>query len=124
MLSHSCPEAHAIFCKCVYSLAAGILRIYITGMRYSFDPAKAASNVAKHGVSFDSVSEFEWEAALIQADTRHNEPRLVATAPIGDRVYVLVYSIERRSVRIISLRKANNKEIDRYEASLPPEHGC
>lgn len=91
-------------------------------MRYTFDPAKAAANLAKHGVSFDAINGFEWEMAFVEADTRHNEPRLIAVAPIGDRVHVLVYTVERRSVRLISLRKANDKEIDRYEASLPPEH--
>jgi len=54
------------------------------------------------------------------ADVRvsYLEPRLVAFAPIGRRVHVLVFSVERRTVRVISLRKAKNKEVDRYEAAL------
>ena len=36
-------------------------------------------------------------------------------APIGSRLHVLVFTVERRAVRVISLRKANGKEIDRYE---------
>jgi hypothetical protein len=43
-------------------------------------------------------------------------------APIGDLGHVLVYAIERRSVRPISLHTANDKEIDRYEAPHPAKH--
>lgn len=89
-------------------------------MRYSFNPAKSESNLAKHGVAFEAVESFEWEWALVVADVRFDypEPRLNALAPIGGRVHHLTYTIERRAVRIISLRKASNREIDRYEASL------
>lgn len=83
-------------------------------MRYTFDPAKAAANLANHGVSFKAMAEFEWETALVRADTRHNEPRLVAFGLIGSRLHVLVYTVERRTVRLISLRKANRKEITHY----------
>jgi len=83
-------------------------------MRHTFDPAKAAANLAKHGVAFGAIDDFEWETATIQADTRHDEPRLIAYGLIRARVHVLVYSIERRSVRIISLRKANQKEVLLY----------
>lgn len=87
-------------------------------MRYSFDPAKAASNIAKHGVSFAAVEGFEWEWALVAADVRFDypEPRMIALAPIGDRLHALVFSVERRTVRIISLRIASRKENARYEA--------
>lgn len=89
-------------------------------MRYSFDPAKAAANIAKHGVAFSVVESFEWEWALVRADVRFNyaEPRMVALAPVGTRLYSLVFSIERRTLRIISLRKASTKEIRLYEAQV------
>jgi uncharacterized protein len=59
----------------------------------------------------------DWSAALVRGDTRHDygEVRLTAMAPIGSRLHVLVFTVERRAVRVISLRKANGKEIDRYE---------
>lgn len=83
-------------------------------MRFSWNPAKAASNATKHGVAFAAIEGFDWETALVMADVRHAEPRLVAIAPIGGRVHVLVFSIEHRIVRVISLRKANRKEILQY----------
>jgi uncharacterized DUF497 family protein len=81
-------------------------------MEFSWDPVKAALNFAKHGVPFDAMYEFEWSTALIEADVRFDypEPRLSALGAIRGRLYFLVYTVERRSTRIISLRPANNRE--------------
>ena len=88
-------------------------------MWFSFDPGKLAQNISKHGVDFAAMEHFDWDRALVLADVRFDyaEPRLSALSLIGHRLYFAVFTIERRTVRIISLRKANNREIDRYEAS-------
>jgi uncharacterized DUF497 family protein len=88
-------------------------------MRFSFDPGKLARNLGKHGVDFAAMKAFDWDHALVLADVRFDypEPRLSALSLIGNRLYFVVFTIERRALRIISLRKANNQEIDRYEAS-------
>ena len=83
-------------------------------MRYDWDEAKRLSNIEKHGVDFVSSEDFEWDAAFIRASQSSNEPRLVALGPIDDRLHVLVFSIETRTVRIISLRKANKREVLLY----------
>jgi uncharacterized DUF497 family protein len=81
-------------------------------MELSWDPAKAASNVTKHGVAFEMVAWFEWSTAVIEADIRFDypEPRLKAIGTIDGVLYSLIYTIERRSNRIISLRPASNRE--------------
>ncbi|MBS1044575.1 BrnT family toxin [Gluconobacter cerinus] len=83
-------------------------------MRYDWDETKRLSNIEKHGVDFVSAEDFEWDEAFIRASQSSNEPRLVALGPIGERLHVLVYSIETRTVRIISLRKANKREVLLY----------
>ena len=85
-------------------------------MPITWDEAKAASNLAKHGVAFEAVFEFDWETALVLADVRFDypEPRLVALSLIGSRVHTLVFTIERRAVRVISLRRSSRKEALRY----------
>jgi uncharacterized DUF497 family protein len=79
-------------------------------------PAKRASNIAKHGVDFTAAEDFEWGTALVEADTRwdYGEVRLRATGSIGGRLHVLIYTIRQTSTWVISLRRANNKEIRRY----------
>ena len=83
-------------------------------MLFDWDPGKRLSNLAKHGVDFASVELFEWEVALVQASLRSGEPRLEAYGPIARRLHVLVFSIETRSIRVISLRRANKREYARW----------
>ena len=85
-------------------------------MLISFDPSKDAANIDKHGVSLAQARAIEWDTALVAADDRfdYGEPREYAIAYIGLRLYVVVY-VDRDAVRrIISLRKANKREIERY----------
>ncbi|TCP10798.1 ribonuclease toxin BrnT of type II toxin-antitoxin system [Simplicispira metamorpha] len=37
---------------------------------------------------------------------------------IGDRLYVMVFALRETAVRIISLRKANSREVKRYAAAV------
>lgn len=85
-------------------------------MRYTFDPVKQAANVSKHGVFFFAADDFEWETALVQVDARHShgETRFTAMGLIGERVHVMVFNLRETSVRIISLRRANRREVKRY----------
>jgi uncharacterized DUF497 family protein len=88
------------------------------GISYSFDPAKAAKNKASHGVDFADAVHFDWASALVIEDDRrdYGEPRYIALGTIGDRVHVMVFTPRGTTIRIISLRKANDREIARYEA--------
>ncbi|MBB1603336.1 BrnT family toxin [Variovorax sp. UMC13] len=85
-------------------------------MRYSFDPAKLAVNVAKHGVWFSAAEDFEWESALVAVDSRkaYAEARLTAVGLIGERLHVMVFNLRDTTVRLISLRRANSREVKRY----------
>jgi uncharacterized DUF497 family protein len=88
----------------------------VAGIRYSFDPGKAASNKAVHGVDFADARDFDWQTALVAEDDRmdYGERRFVALGLIGPRVHVMVFTYRGATVRIISLRKANRREVKRY----------
>jgi uncharacterized DUF497 family protein len=88
----------------------------INRMRYEFDPTKDESNLDKHGVSLTDADEFEWEAAVVREDTREHyaEPRFEAKGYIGERLHVMVFCIRSEVVRVISLRKANPREVKSY----------
>jgi uncharacterized DUF497 family protein len=83
---------------------------------FEWDSAKAAVNLEKHGVSFERVLDLEWNRAVTTEDRRfqYRERRFVAYAPIGQRLYAVVYSPRGTRRRIISLRRANSREIVRY----------
>ncbi len=86
-------------------------------MDISFDPAKDARNVAHRGLSFARAAEFDWAGALINADTRrdYGEARFQALGLIGNRLHMLVFTPREGRIHIISLRKANDREIRHYE---------
>ena len=89
-------------------------------MEITFDSAKDAKNIEKHGVSLTLAARLDWSMAVTEADDRfeYGEERLISIGPIEGRLYVVVLT-EREGVRrIISLRKANQREFRRYEQAI------
>ena len=86
-------------------------------MQLSFDPVKNERNVQKRGLAFALVSELDWATAVIDEDTRKNygERRFRALGCIGERLYALVFTPRVGKLHIISLRKANSREVKRYD---------
>jgi uncharacterized DUF497 family protein len=85
-------------------------------MRIEFDPAKDDINQQKHGVSLALATELDWDAALVWVDARfqYGEMRMIALAPKTGILYYVAF-IDRNNVRrIISLRRANRREVKHY----------
>lgn len=83
---------------------------------YEWDEDKADANLAKHGVSFESVVDFEWPTAVVNVDDRkdYGEDRYRAFGFIGDRLHSLAFTPRDGKCRVISLRKANRREVNYY----------
>ncbi len=86
-------------------------------MNTTFDPAKDAANLAKHGVSLTEATRLDWDNALVSRDGRrdYGEARHVALVPMDDRLWVVVFTDRPEGRRVISLRKANLREYRHYE---------
>ena len=86
-------------------------------MKFIYDLAKNDSNLQKHGLPLSEAKFLDWDAALKWIDRRkdYGEERCVALVPMKQRLYCVVYVESKANIRIISLRKANNREIDKYE---------
>lgn len=87
-------------------------------MSISFDPRKNERNIAERGLSFSLVEEFEWDSALVVEDVRrdYGERRFQALGMITGRLHALVFTPRAGQVHVISLRKANRREMRLYEA--------
>ncbi len=85
-------------------------------MKIDFDPAKNNANIAKHGVSLADAAFIEWETLWAKPDARrdYGELRMIGYAYIGLRLYCVVYTERKDTRRIISLRKANLREVSQY----------
>ena len=85
-------------------------------MKISFDPLKNAWNIRERGVAFDAVREFDFENALVRVDERcdYGETRYVALGELRARLHVVCFTETPDGIRVISLRKANNREVRRH----------
>jgi hypothetical protein len=87
---------------------------------FDWDPAKAASNLRKHGVSFEAAQSVFYDEFAVQFyDEPHSshEERFLMLGMCSEAQLLLVCHCERDSgdvVRIISARKATKQESSFY----------
>ena len=88
-------------------------------MRFEWDPKKDALNQEKHGVGFtEAMSVFDDSAAAI-FDPKHSlseKREIIIGSSLTERILLISFT-ERAPelIRIISARKTNRKERERYE---------
>jgi len=89
-------------------------------VQFEWDPRKAASNISKHGVSFDEASGvFGDPLALTIDDPDHsvNEHRFITTGVTSSgRLLVVAHTWSEDRIRIITARMVNPKEREAYES--------
>lgn len=91
--------------------------------RSSVSPTEisAAGRVGESASSGATLAaDLEWGMLLATPDTRrdYGEQRLIGFAPIGERVYCVVFTDRGDERRMISLRKANSREVTRYVRAI------
>jgi hypothetical protein len=86
-------------------------------VRISFDPAKSERNGMVRGLPFDRVADFDFATAIYGVDTRrdYGETRYVAMGFLDGRLHVLCFTEIEGGIRVVSLRRANLREVRRYE---------
>jgi hypothetical protein len=96
-----------------------IFRSYIISV-ITWDEAKRATNLAKHGLDFADVIQFDFDTALHDVDDReeYGEVREIAIGWRGPRLCFLAF-VRRGDdeIRVISFRKATRPEMRRYAES-------
>lgn len=91
-------------------------------LRFDWDPAKAAANLRKHGVSFEEAETvFSDEHALLLDDPEHSadEDRFVLIGrSAASQMVVVCHCYHERAdvIRVISARKATRTERHQYAA--------
>ena len=90
-------------------------------MHFTFDPNKSRANYFKHGIVLEFAQQLEWAKEVVWQDARHsyNEVRMSGLVPLEGTIYAVAYVLRAESTRMISLRKANNREMKRYEKEHP-----
>ena len=87
-------------------------------MRFEFDPAKSAANKKKHGIDFEEAQALWDDPDLLEAPARQmDEPRFIAIGRIAGKHWSAVVTYRSDAVRIVSVRRARDSEIERYESA-------
>ena len=86
-------------------------------MDIEFDPAKDAANKAKHGLSLAEAAEFDLARAVVIVDDRreYGEARFRALGRVDGELRSLVFPVRGTIIRVISYRRAHEKEMRRHE---------
>ena len=88
-------------------------------MFFEFDSKKQSANLIKHGIDLrDAASIFSYVNRLDSLDTRNDyaEERRITIGVVQNRIWVVVYTQRADAIRLISARKANEREQKRYHA--------
>jgi len=86
-------------------------------MGISYNVPKSEANIQERGLSFEAVRDFVMSSVLIVEDCRniYVERRFQALGLIADRLHMLVFTPRGNKIHVISLRKANSREVKQYE---------
>ena len=85
------------------------------GPPYEWDEDKRQETLSQIGLDFALAHQIDWTGATHQRQERGGETRFASLSLIDHRLYHIVRTPRDPFTRIISLRKANNREIARYE---------
>lgn len=116
----------SLFASCIdKSHKCSYIKCVKAQYKYQWDNAKAEANLARHGVAFEEVCGFDWDSCVTLVDEcpRHGEIRFYSLGLVNNRLHALVWTWREGSIRVISLRKANNRERKGYDAKIVHHRG-
>lgn len=87
-------------------------------MRFEYDAAKSAANLARHGMDFVTVQEL-WAGFTLSAPAKDvDEPRMLVVGMIAGRHWTAIVTRRGEFTRIISARGSRDSEKAAYEKAL------
>ena len=85
-------------------------------MEFEYDLNKSLSNLEKHGIDFeDSKALWNDQNALVFTSNRENEVRFLTIGMIREKHWSAISTLRGDKIRIISVRRSREKEIQLYE---------
>ena len=87
-------------------------------MNFEYDPKKSTSNVEKHGISFEDATALWEDPDLIELTAKTlDEVRFLVIGKIGEKHWSAITTYRDGKVRIISVRRSREKEVEVYESN-------
>jgi uncharacterized protein len=80
----------------------------------AFDPRKSERNLHERNLGFEQAAEFDFTSASYFSEVRNGEHRLLAVGYLNRRLHILCFLPRFDGIRVISFRKANDREASKY----------
>jgi len=89
-------------------------------MKITFDLAKRDVTLKERGLDFARAGEIFTGHHFTLEDVRrdYSETRFITVGKMDDRMVVMVWTLRNGEIRVISMRKANEREQEKYEKRL------
>ena len=87
-------------------------------MKFEFDINKSVLNRQKHGIDFEEAQKL-WDdpyAFEIPSSQSEDEERFLVFGKIASKNYTAIITYRNENIRIISVRRSRDKEIEFYES--------
>jgi len=86
-------------------------------MNFEFDTEKSGTNSIKHGIDFVEAQGLWNDPDLLEIPAKTtDEPRFLVIGKIGEKHWTGIITYRSDNIRIISVRRARNEEIELYES--------
>jgi uncharacterized DUF497 family protein len=86
-------------------------------LSFEFDSRKSNSNLIKHGIDFVEAQLLWLDPDLLEVPAKTiDEPRYLIVGKILDKHWSAIITYRDESIRIISVRRARDEEIEIYES--------
>jgi len=86
-------------------------------MNFEFDPEKSDANKIKHGIDFIEAQWLWDDIDLLEFPAKtSDEPRFLVIGRIGEKHWTGIITYRSDNIRIISVRRARDEEIELYES--------
>lgn len=85
-------------------------------MKFEFDPDKSIANQEKHGIDFQAAQAVWDDSDYIEIPLKaYDEVRFMVIGMIAGKVWSGIITYRGESIRIISVRRSRQEEIEIYE---------
>ncbi|MBI4685870.1 MAG: BrnT family toxin [Nitrospirae bacterium] len=84
-------------------------------MKFEWDGTKSELNREKHGIDFEMAEALWLDKNKIEIEAPHPiEKRNIIIAELHGKLWTAIFTIRSNAVRIISVRRSREKEVELY----------
>lgn len=85
-------------------------------MQFEFDPQKSNAHLARHGIDFMEAQTLRADTDLVEIRAKTvGEPRYLVIGMIGKKHWSGIITYRDENIRIISVRRSREEEVQIYE---------